>query len=135
MHRGLKLLGMLGVLGMLGAAACRQPMPRGAVQVRLRNETGAALEDVWLGPGGRGEKSESYGRIAAGETTEYRGLQPFLERYRKLEYVGADGKAHGLTVYPEQHLGMRELPQGRYTFVLAPPGTRPALRIIEDPRY
>jgi hypothetical protein len=122
------------VLG-VAAAACRQPMSKGAVQVRLRNETGMALKEAWLGPGGRGDTSEAYGPIAAGETTEYRGLQPFLERYRTLDYVGADGKAHGLTVSPEQHLGMRELLAGRYTFVLTPPGTKPALRIIEEPRY
>ena len=133
MRAGWRGLGLVLVLA--AAAACRQPMSQGAVQVRLRNETGGELKEAWLGPGGRGKGSEDYGRIAAGETTEFRGLEPFLERYRKLDWVSADGKAHGLTVYPEQHLGMRELPAGRYTFVLAPPGTKPALRIIEERRY
>jgi hypothetical protein len=126
----------LGWLGLLGALlACRAPTPASAVQVRIRNASAVSLQDVQLGVGVEEGGPTRYGSIAPGETTDYRPVQPFLSHYRRLGLVTAAGKRYELTVYPEQHLGMRELPAGRYSFVLTLKDERPLLRIDAEPRY
>lgn len=88
----------------------------GKVHVRIRNNSNQDWKNFWLGAGGPNNHLEEYGAIASGETTDYIALEPMLAKYRKFDLLTDGGTRYNAVVYPENHLGDKELAPGNYTF-------------------
>jgi hypothetical protein len=104
----------------------------GPVQIRVRNVGDQEVEKFWLGAGGTGPTPVSFGAIAQGETTSYRGFPAQVAAYRKYDAITADGARHLGVIYPEHHVGAPELEPGRYTFEFDVERGLATLRIVRD---
>lgn len=102
------------------------------IHIRIRNNTGMEIENFWLGAGGRGPSTISYGSIDAGETTDYQAVEPVLARYRKLNFITIDGRQYLDTIYFEDWVGSAELAPGRYTFAYTLTNGEAQLTLIVD---
>src|SRR5687767_7260703 len=98
---------VLFVLLLAGLAGCSSSTEVGSTQIRIRNATHVALEDVVVG-------DKTYGDIAPGEVSDY---QPWAQAYR-YAYVSlkADGKP--MVIQPIDFVGETPLGGGRFTYVL-----------------
>jgi hypothetical protein len=86
--------------------------PRGRVEIRIRN--GSALDFEQVRVHLPDEPEVDYGPVPRGGVTAFRATS------RAYRYAGFTVKAGGqeLSLQPIDYLGERELPAGRYTYVL-----------------
>lgn len=92
------------------------PDQQSRIRIRIRNDSDQDITKFWLGAGGTGASTVSYGNIPAGSTTSYQSFAPVLANYRKSNFITADGGKFIDTIYPEDHLSAPELSPGSYTF-------------------
>lgn len=119
------------IVASLGAAALVSGLvlglhwatPKRPAEFRVRNDTSAPLEHVYLGHDFR--RSTELGTIAPGATTEYHQVD--------LDQRGSFNGVHGDRVILTLPLDQQtSLAQGRYTYVVRTQGDVPVLELIAD---
>lgn len=105
---------------------------QGRIRIRIRNDSDQDITKFWLGAGGPGASTASYGNIPAGSTTSYQSFEPVLANYRKCNFITADGGKYLDTIYPEQHLSAPELSPGSYTFAYTIVNGEAKLALTQD---
>lgn len=99
------------------------------LQIRMRNDTPYAIDNLWLGAGPRGGATEDteFGPIGQGETTPYAQIEPVLANYRKLNFVANGTRYNAVVDLPSQ-----ELANGAYTFVCTINGDSTTITVVAE---
>ena len=110
----------LVVLGLLaaGLSGCASTTEVTETQIRIRNDSNVAYENVIVG-------NKSYGDIAPGAVTDY---QNWESAYR-YAYVSLTAEGKAMKIQPIDFVGETPLGSGRFTYVVTVEGDRLGIRV------
>lgn len=102
--------------------------------IRVRNDSVLNFSDCWLGAGPKGGATQNttFGKIASGDVSRYKQIEPLLANYRKIDIV-ADGNRYLDTIDFSTLVGAEELEPGWYTFAYDLVDGEAVLTLTTDP--
>ena len=104
------------LLSILFLAGCKPPEP--TLQLRVFNNTSQDFYRVWVGVGGTQHKTEAFGPLAAGETSDYHTIPSAYYGYGTVNVTLASMKRLPTIVIPAPDQGGPQLEaSSRYTLV------------------
>lgn len=131
--KNILIIGAFIIVGLIVVLIVASPQAEESINIRIKNSTSKDIENFWLGAGGTGNSTESYGSIKNGEETRYKSFKPVLANYRKMNFITTDKKQYTDVIYPEKFFDKNELEKGRYyTFKYTITNETAVLTITQD---
>jgi len=113
----MKLLVVFGLL-VAGLSGCSSTTELAGTQIRIRNASNVAYEDVIVG-------DKSYGDIAPDAVSDYQNW----EQACRYAYVSLTAEGKPMKIQPIDFVGETPLGSGRFTYVLTVEGDRLGIRV------